>query len=172
MHQAQCESACLGDRHLRLRRSSRGEGASRNYKERFQMKRMKSCGFKESLYPSWHAVHAMRGGDRPSNERATEESRAATTDREFLPLTGPIQSHASSSLLSRAVGSSIEPHEPWFAVKRDFPRRGCRMGGCPFYSRGWRMAQGGSANLQIVERRPGRADLRGGSLTVSANQIF
>jgi len=94
------------------------------------------------LNPRGELRHGV--GDRSSNSQAAEESRETITARSVLPRTGPIQNQHAAHRSADAVGSLSSPHKPWLAAKRDFPRRGCRMGGCPCYSRGGGMVQGGN----------------------------
>src|SRR5665213_2482690 len=90
---------------------------------------------------------AMRhgGGDRPSNSLLPKKAARRLLPGAFFRRSGQIQSQHATFLMNARdeVPCRESPHEAhWSAARRDFPRRGCRMGGCPCYSRGGGMAQG------------------------------
>ena len=76
-------------------------------------------------------------GDRSSNGHAAEERRVTITTRSVLPRTGADTKPACGVTRARAMRLLAKSHRAntnRSAARRDFPRRGCRMGGSAYYS--------------------------------------
>src|SRR5579862_2597098 len=83
-------------------------------------------------------------GDRSSNGRRPKKAARSLTPGAFFR--GPGRYKPASGIPMNSCDEVPCQESPQkldgSAARRDFPRRGCRMGGCPSYSRGGGMLQG------------------------------
>ena len=110
------------------------------------MGRMQFWGFRNN--EPLVARGAMRhgGGDRSSNGQRLKKATRLSQPGAFFR--GPDRYKASKrryeNTRNKVPCQELSRECNRSAARRDFPRRGCRMGGCPKYSRGGEMMQEGS----------------------------